>query len=324
MNSSSRSIVVYGEALIDDFGDQQVVGGAPFNVARNLAAFGLAPVMITRSGEDQNGMLVRDEFARFGMTESGLQVSPQEATGRVVVERDAGEHRFIILPDQAYDKIETGAALLALAEARPATVYFGTLAQRSTCSRATLDALLAATSATRYLDLNLRDGQVDEHCVYTSLHHADIVKVNELELQDLFRWLSRPGPNAQEIDSAATATACAALLQQFKLEAMVVTLGERGSAYFGADGTFIRHDQSAAQARFVDTVGAGDAFSAVFLLGRSLGWPLDLTLGRANAFAGAICGIRGAVPHEPAFYRPWINSWLTAETATLVPARELL
>lgn len=324
MNSSSRAIVVYGEALIDDFVDQQVVGGAPFNVARNLAAFSLAPMMITRIGADPNGMRVRAEFIRFGMSESGLQVDPREATGRVVVERDAGEHRFTILPDQAYDKIATGAALQALAKAEPATVYFGTLAQRSTCSRATLDALLAATNATRYLDLNLREGQVDEQCVYASLHQADIVKVNEAELQDLFRWFAHPGPNAYEIDSAATARACAALLQRFKLDAMIVTLGERGSAYFGADGTTIRNDQSVAQTRFVDTVGAGDAFSAVFLLGRSLGWPLDLTLGRANVFAAAICGIRGAVPHEPAFYLPWISSWLAGDAAAAMPAGALL
>lgn len=87
-------MVVYGEALIDDFVDEQVVGGAPFNVARNLAAFGLAPMMITRIGRDQNGMQVRDEFSRFAMSTSGLQVDPLAATGRVVVERRAGDHRW--------------------------------------------------------------------------------------------------------------------------------------------------------------------------------------------------------------------------------------
>ena len=323
MNSSSKSVVVYGEALIDDFIDEQVVGGAPFNVARSLAAFSIAPMMITRIGQDKYGMQVRAEFARFAMTESGLQVDPLEATGRVVVERDADEHRFIILPDQAYDKIAIEPALLALAEAKPATIYFGTLAQRSACSHATLDALLVATKATRYLDLNLREGQFDEHCVYTSLHQADIVKVNEAELQDLFRWFAPSCPITQAIDSEQTAAACAALLQRFKLDAMIVTLGERGSAYFGADGTILRNGQSVTQIRFVDTVGAGDAFSAVFLLGRSLGWPLNLTLGRANAFAGAMCGVRGAVPHELAFYRPWISNWLAADAAPAMQAGAL-
>jgi fructokinase len=318
MNSSSKSIVVYGEALIDDFVDEQVVGGAPFNVARNLAGFRLAPMMITRIGQDQNGMRVRAEFSRFAMSASGLQADPLKATGRVVVERGAGEHRFIILPDQAYDQIDTAAALSALAAARPATIYFGTMAQRNACSRATLDALLAATDAKRYLDLNIRDGQVDENCVYSSLHQADIVKVNELELRDLLRWFTHPAPQVLAIDSAATAVACGTLLQRFSLEGIIVTLGEYGSAYFGADGTLIRNRPGDARPPVVDTVGAGDAFSAVFLLGRALDWPLALTLARANAFAGAVCGIRGAVPADLAFYRPWIGAWLAdaAKAAT--------
>ena len=64
-----------------------------------------------------------------------------------------------------------------------------------------------------------------------------------------------------------------------------------------------------APAHIVDTVGAGDAFSAVFLFGQAQGWSLPLTLARANAFAGAICGISGAVPADVAFYQPWIACW---------------
>jgi hypothetical protein len=62
----------------------------------------------------------------------------------------------------------------------------------------------------------------------------------------------------------------------------------------------------AAPVQIVDTVGAGDAFSAVFLFGQMQGWPLALTLARANAFAGAICGISGAVPADISFYTPWM------------------
>lgn len=317
MNTNSKSIVVYGEALIDDFADQQVVGGAPFNVARALAAFGLMPMMITRIGADRNGALVRAEFARFAMAVTGLQADPLAATGRVMVERGAGEHRFVILPDQAYDRIAPDPALAALTRACPATIYFGTLAQRSAGSRATLEALLAASDAKRYLDLNLRGGEVDEHCVYSSLHQADIVKVNEDELQGLLRWFGRPDQQGQEIGSAATAAACGALLQRFAIEGLIVTLGAQGAAYFGADGTILRNRPIDARTALVDTVGAGDAFSAVFLLGRALGWPLALTLTRANLFAGAICGVRGAVPADPDFYRPWIAAWL----AGAAPAR---
>jgi fructokinase len=309
MQQPAGCTVVFGEALVDDFITEQVVGGAPFNVARNLAAFRMAPLMITRIGDDKAGEQVRAEFARFGLAQEGLQCDLAESTGRVVVERNAGEHRFIILPDQAYDYIDAGFALQAAAQAAPATIYFGTLAQRSGTSRHALRGLLGASNARRYLDLNVRQGQVSERCVFDSLHAADIVKVNEDELMDLFGWYTRTRHDTARIDSVEVRAACATLLRIFSLEALVVTLGPRGAVVFGADGTVVADHHSAPPRRIVDTVGAGDAFSAVFLLGRAHGWPLQDTLARANQFAGAICGISGAVPADLAFYEPWLTGW---------------
>ena len=306
---SKQTVAVFGEALVDDFITEQVVGGAPFNVARNLAAFGVATLMITRIGEDKNGALMRGEFERFGMSEAGLQVDPREATGRVVVERSAGGHRFIILPDQAYDYVETRPALAALADAQVAVVYFGTMAQRHECSRGSLRAMLEASKALRYLDLNVRDGQVTERIAHESLHLADVVKVNEDELKDLFSWYTHTKPDTEDAASPVLADACLTLMRIFSLQGLIVTLGERGALYFSVDGSVTANHECHAPAHIVDTVGAGDAFSAVFLFGRSQGWPLPLTLARANAFAGAICGISGAVPADIAFYAPWLACW---------------
>ena len=149
MTTIDKTTVLFGEALIDDFATGQVVGGAPFNVARHLAALNLPQLMVTRIGQDRNGELVRAEFARFGMSDVGLQVDPVKETGRVVVESVGGTHRFIILPDQAYDFISPDAALAATASVHAETIYFGTLAQRDECSRGTLAQMLGACTATR-------------------------------------------------------------------------------------------------------------------------------------------------------------------------------
>ena len=300
--------VIFGEALVADFATEQLVGGAPFNVARNLAAFMAPQLMVTRIGSDHNGAAVRAEFERFAMSERGLQVDRMEETGRVLVERRPGGHRSVILPKQAYDFIDPHQALDALATVTPAAIYFGTLAQRGQRSHDTLYKLLGAGDATRFLDVNLREGQADRGCVTESLHAANIVKVNEEELQALFGWYFQIAPDAR-LESDEVRAACRALLDMFSLEALIVTLGHRGSVYFGADGALIVNRDNPAPPFVIDTAGAGDAFSAIFLLGRARGWPLALTLARANEFAGAICAVSGAVPADIGFYDKWVTRW---------------
>jgi fructokinase len=312
VSARPASTVVFGEALVDDFTTEQVVGGAPFNVARHLAAFMAPQLTITRIGRDRNGEAVRAEFERFAMTDAGLQVDPIEETGRVLVERGPKGHRFAIQPNQAYDYIDPDDALAALAAEQAATIYFGTLAQRGQRSRATLETLLEATAATRFLDLNLRDGYIDEDVVFRSLHLADIVKVNEEELQALFHWYFQIEPTAPALSSDEVRASCRALLQMFSLEALIVTLGHRGSVYFGADDAPIVNRDNPAPPFVIDTVGAGDAFAAIFLLGRARGWPLAPTLARANEFAGAICAVAGAVPGDLGFYDKWMARWRSA------------
>ena len=301
--------VVFGEALVDDFGTEQLVGGAPFNVARHLAAFLAPQLMITCIGNDKNGAVVHAEFERFAMSEAGLQIDKMEETGRVVVERNAKGHRFVILPGQAYDFINPEQALDAFAAVEPGALYFGTLAQRCPRSRDTLHALLEASNATRYLDLNLREGQYDERCVFHSLHAADIAKVNEEELQSLFGWYFDIHPSAPPMTGDEVRAACAALVQMFSLQGLIVTLGHRGSVYFGADAGVIVNRDNPAPPYVIDTVGAGDAFSAIFLLGRARGWELETTLARANEFAAAVCAIPGAVPRDLGFYDKWAACW---------------
>ncbi|WP_020656438.1 PfkB family carbohydrate kinase [Massilia niastensis] len=307
--SGLAATVVYGEALVDDFSTEQVVGGAPFNVARHLAAFMAPQLMVTRIGNDRAGQLVRAEFERFAMSEAGLQVDAIEETGRVLVERGPKGHRFTILPNQAYDFIDRAQALASVEAVEPGIVVFGTLAQRNETSRATLTALLRASRALRFLDLNLRDGQVDERCVTRSLQAANMVKVNEEELQVLFQWYFQIRPEDPPLGADEVRTSCQALLQMFSLDALVVTLGHRGSVYFGSDGQVLMHRDNPAPPFVIDTVGAGDAFSAIFLLGKVRGWPLELALGRANEFAGAICAIPGAVPRDLGFYDQWMGRW---------------
>jgi fructokinase len=65
----------------------------------------------------------------------------------------------------------------------------------------------------------------------------------------------------------------------------------------------------AGHAPVVDTVGAGDAFASVLILGLLRRWPLETALERAQAFASAVVGQRGATQEDPAFYRQFTRNW---------------
>jgi fructokinase len=151
------------------------------------------------------------------------------------------------------------------------------------------------------LDINLREPWYDAQTLKRSLLRADLVKMNYDELEILARQLQLPG------DSAAAQAA--ALIERFSLERVLVTCGAQGAWQLTADGTHTLTKGIAPTGGIVDTVGAGDGFAAVFILGMLRGWPARLTLSRANRFAAALCGIRGAIPDEPSFYRPFQEEW---------------
>jgi fructokinase len=114
-----RPVAVLGEALIDRFPGGDVIGGAPFNVARNLALLGAAPLMITRIGTDALGDSIVADFERFAMDTRGLQRDPAHATGTVAVHMQGTHHTFEIGADSAWDHLDAAAAVAAVRASVP-------------------------------------------------------------------------------------------------------------------------------------------------------------------------------------------------------------
>lgn len=291
-------IAVLGEALVDEFHDGPVAGGAPFNVARSLAALGAPALFISRIGaEDDNGRLVLDSARRYGLDSAGVQRDLQHATGRVSVHEGPGGHRFEIHGDAAWDHIDAEAARPHLAETAAAWVYFGSLAQRLPVSRASLRALVKPFAGARFLDLNLRPGDQTRLLAAESLMLADWVKVNDEELAQLAGWFDCAA--ADDVGRAG------ALMARFALQRLVLTCGASGWRFYAPGGVLLAQGAGVIQPRMVDTVGAGDAFTALLLAGLALGRDLPATLALANRYASFICGVRGPLPTEPLALQPW-------------------
>jgi len=294
-------VVLFGEVLADIFPDRAVLGGAPFNVARHLQAFGQYPVLISRLGHDALREEVLDMMSQYGMDTLGIQCGNTYPTGRVQVHMQDGQHQFEILPQQAYDFIHPAVVRMAVLSVHPKLVYFGTLAQRNEISRRALKTLLRSTDALKFLDINLRTPWYDEKTIRQSLHCADIIKLNIDELAVLAKMF--------KLHETEPLRQVRVLMNQFELKQAVVTCGEAGAWQVNQNGRKAEADVKYSLSKPVDTVGAGDGFSAVFILGTLLHWPMVTTLERANAFASSICGIRGAIPDQADFYLPFIHQW---------------
>ena len=296
-------IALLGEALVDVLPDAEVAGGAPYNVARNLAALGADPLLVTRIGADAAGLGIEQGLRRLGMRIGGVQCDDARRTGRVQVRLTDGEARFEIGRDAAWDHIDADAATRAVAAFAPSLVYFGTLAQRSPASREAIRAVASIAVARRMVDLNLRG--IDDECdvAAASLEIADVVKANDKELDALLEWFVAPSVRERGLDASVPA-----LLRQFGIERLVVTRGANGWACFGRNGELLRGRPGPAIV-VRDTVGAGDAFSAVMLLGEARAWPLATTLARAAMFAGQVCTLRGAFEAASPIYAAARASW---------------
>lgn len=287
-------IAIFGEALIDQFPDgQQILGGAPFNVAWHLQAFNQNPCFISRVGLDAAGDKIRQAMLAWGMAVENLQTDPDHPTGTVQVTFNNGEPGYDILADQAYDFI---AAQQPDSGGQFSVIYHGTLALRNRVSAQTLQDLTAHHQGKVFVDVNLRAPWWEKESVKQRLDKAHWAKLNDDELM-----LLAPQQNTLQETMRL-------FLAQHELEVLVVTCGSQGALAVNQAGEFIEVAPAAGLA-VVDTVGAGDAFAAVLLLGMQQGWPLPLTMERAQSFASALVTQRGATVRDLSFYRPFIDAW---------------
>jgi len=300
-NFPNSTVAIFGEVLADVFPDQSVLGGAPFNAARHMQALGLHPVMISSIGADNLGDQLMVEMDILGMDISGMQFDPIHPTGQVKVLLENGSPSYEIIPNQAYDHISMAITHETVVEIEPALAYFGTLAQRGMESRLAAEQFLRDCKCPKFLDINLREPWYKQEVIEHSLVAADIVKMNDGELQVLASMLKLTGssPQAQAME----------LQKRYALDLVLVTCGEAGSWLLDEDQHVSTVKPAVMEQPFVDSVGAGDAYSAVFILGLLKGWDMQLTLERASSLASAICSTRGAVPLNIDFYRAFKEAW---------------
>jgi len=276
-----------GEVLWDLFPGGKQMGGAPANFAYHAQTLGARGAVVSAVGDDALGHELLDRLAGCGLDLEYVALNKDYPTGTVSVELDEnGKPNYVIHQDVAWDFLPVTPELLALA-GRCDAVCFGSLAQRSPTSHDTILRFLDATPSRclRVFDINLRQSYFNADIVRESLRRSNVLKLNEEELPVVAELLSLSGPESTVLNQ---------LIEGFRLKAVALTRGERGSLLRTPDDEAVH--PGCPTARVIDTVGAGDCFAACIAMGLLQGDPLEEISERANRLASYVCSQQGAMP----------------------------
>jgi fructokinase len=279
-----------GEVLWDLFPHGEQFGGAPANFACHAAILGADASMVSAVGDDPHGRSAIDILRNYGVDVSLMQTCPDAATGTVGIELDEkGKPTFTIHEDSAWDRLAWSDAL----DAKTATVdaiYFGTLGQRSQVARTTIrQALRANSNVPRILDVNLRPPFFDATLIRESIELASILKLSDEELATVTDACEVRSDGSSLIQTDQLLQ----LLEQTNLDMVIMSRGADGAVLATSDGIV---EQPGISATVVDTVGAGDSFTAAFLIGLLRGDSHEENLRNACTVAAGVCAHAGAVP----------------------------
>ncbi len=281
-----------GELLWDMLPDGPQLGGAPANFAVMCSRLGDHAIIASRVGDDQLGRQAQAMLAGFPVDSSYLQVDNNHVTSSVTVSLSNGQAKYVIHEPVAWDYLEFSPNWLSLA-LRADAVCFGTLAQRSGNSQRTIQGFLAETrpDCLRLLDVNLREPFYSAATLESSLEFATVLKMNDGELPQVLNLLGIP--HTDDTAPNALVAGAHALIAQFPLALVCITMGGHGSLLVSRTQVD-RHP--GVRSDVVDTVGAGDSFTAALAHYYLEGASLAVMNEAGNRWGSWMASQRGAMP----------------------------
>jgi len=281
MHSKKKRVIGIGEVLIDRFPGYVKPGGAPANVVYNLNKLGNHGILVSAVGNDDNGNVLRNFLHDQAIPVEYIQES-EKPTGTVDITFEGGEARYEITTDVAWDAIQWTDELKQLSIEAHA-ICFSSLCQRSAISAKTIHQFLDAAKpeVLRVLDINLRPPFINTDILRESFKRAHLVKLNAHEYHMV----------ADIFNTPETSTF---LFESFGVKAIILTLGDKGSAYI-TPGHHLECKSNPVDIRNGDSVGVGDAFIACIIHHMLKGSPPHLMLEKANQYAGYVATQTGAM-----------------------------
>ena len=280
---SKKNIVCFGEVLWDLLPSGKIAGGAPMNVAVHANQLGLNAIMISAVGNDELGNGIMSFLLSRGLSVENIQKNEYQ-TGIVEVTLDEkGSPSYKIIEPVAWDFIRLTELAKSTIQAADAFV-FGSLSLRNEISKKTLLQLQTDTKL-KILDINLRKPFFTSELTDELLRVADIVKVNDEELEMICAWYRQTG---NEIQNASF------LKERYQLKGIIVTRGANGA--FFIDENNVVFENQGFKVTVNDTIGSGDSFLAAFITKWLNGESPAVALKYACAVGAFVATQKGATP----------------------------
>jgi fructokinase len=287
MTGQRSKVVGLGEILWDVLPSGKQLGGAPSNFAYISTLLGSEGIVASRIGNDSLGSEAVQRLTALGVATAFVQRDVTHPTGTVQVKVDhAGQPNFEIAESVAWDFLEWTSDWQALA-AKADAICFGSLAQRSEVSRATIRRFLGAAEkkAVRVFDVNLRQAFFSKELLTESMKLADIVKLNHEELPRIMQLFG--------LDHRDEIASVDALMDLHRLKLICVTRGCRGSLLVSPSGL---NEHPGYRIQVADAIGAGDAFTAGLVQEYMRGSSLPEMNETANRVGAWVASQVGAMP----------------------------
>ncbi len=283
-------VLSFGEIIWDVFPTGRTIGGAPLNFSGHSARAGAESYMLSAVGEDALGDEALECMKKM-CVDSSFVSKNKYPTGQCLVTLDrSGVPSYQVLREAAYDFIDCPNTQKINSTGFDA-FCFGTLAQRSECSRRTLNKILSeCTFGEVFCDINLRDGCYDEESINTCFSNATVLKLSDEEAPRLAAftcWKCADGNNDGE--------AMQKLFEKYpRLKYILYTRGAKGSTVYGRDGQC--ENIPSVETKVVSTVGAGDSFGAVWLSMYLSGRDAVSSAQIASRVSSYVVSVSGALP----------------------------
>lgn len=280
--------------MFDVYPDRRTLGGAPFNFIYHIIKLTGKGSFVSRIGNDSAGNTVLDFLTDNEIPQTYIQIDPLHPTGESVASLDEKKiPGWKIKTGTAYDFIEMNDEIERLISNKTDCLYFGTLAQRYKKTRGTIQHLFNR-NLKYFCDLNIRQDFYTKDLIQECLRACDVLKLNIDELHLVNNLLLNKYFNENK--------SVEILQGEYGISRLCITYGDRGATIY--QGRRSSHYELKIE-NVVDTVGAGDAYAAIFCIGYLNNWDIENTNKIASAFAGEIVTINGALPDEEFLYEKY-------------------